>query len=586
MHCPEAVRKHDGRIVAYDAGKLATSVARAACACDVSMPPDAARRLGGEIAQAVGAFMAGEGRTVPASADLRALTAKLLKETRQDCIAEAYAGHSRAASGLLWRIRVVEPGTPFTSSAGSPWDRRRLLESLRKCGVARDPAGDAAREVERRVVVLGQERVSPALIHALAAMVLAQRALDLRRYVSRRLSFSMSSHTPRFDPQAAEQEPLPQSGPALESFWLQAVHSQEVVACVTDNLLSLSPYPATPDNDRDFPLPAEAGDPLAVDNAAHIQDWAARGRAPLWLKCDNADRVARAAYDLGRLRDEPAGDGRANDGSAAVNLLLNGAGGWSKPARAGRAAPITINLAGLLAREALRDQMRAAVRMSQLVKTAALAHRQREEYFNLSPVRGRTLPVAVAGLWSAAAWMQGESFDAPRFSRAACAQAAGFVSVLRGAVDAVRGETGMALILSGEAPREAARSLWRHDREFFLRDGVALDTNSEYDTGPALRLSQSHADSSDRLDFLKSIACAFEFPPALALDVPLGGEPDAKVWRELIQGCAQAGIQRLQLRPGGSLRALRGVLKTLKSHLGGYPLFDLMDAGLPAPRNP
>jgi hypothetical protein len=572
MNFPEAVRKHDGRSVAFDVVRLAGSIARAACASDAAMMPDAAKRLGNEIAQAVGAFIVADGKNVAWTADIRQYVGNLLRETNHVAVADAYADHSRAASSLLWRIRVVEPGTPFTSTVGTPWDRRRLLDALRACGVARDPAGDVAREVERRVVALGQERISPALIHALTAMVLSAHALDIRRYVSRRLAFSMSAHVPHFDAVAAELEPLPQSGPALSALWLQAVHTQEVVTCAADNLISLEPYPTSPSNDGASPLIAEAADPLVVDNAWRMATWSTQFDEALWLKGDSPERLGRIAYDLSQLRgDVPAG------GESAVNIYLQPLAAPNKPGRAGQAAPITINLAGLLVREALRDHLRTTVRIVQLVNVAAQAHRQREAYFNLSPVRGRTLPVAVAGLWNAAAWMQGESFDAPQLSRASRSQAASFVSVLRGAVDTLRNETGMELILSGVAPLEATKQLWRQDREFFLRDGVTLDANASYDGGPSLKLAQNHHDASDRLDFLKSIACAFDFPPALTIEVPLGTEGDAKIWRELLGNFAQAGIQRLRLVPGGSHRGLRNLLRMVRSHLQGYPLFEQVE---------
>jgi len=93
---------------------------------------------------------------------------------------------------------VVEPGANSTV-VGSPWDRRRLLESLRSAGVARDPAGEIAREVERRLVGLGQERISAALIHALASLLLSGRAMDVRPYSARRLAFSLSTQMPHYD---------------------------------------------------------------------------------------------------------------------------------------------------------------------------------------------------------------------------------------------------------------------------------------------------------------------------------------------------------------------------------------------------
>src|SRR5438132_244676 len=107
---PEAIRKHDGRVVAFDAAKLAASIARAACASDIVMPPETARRLGAEVSLAVAALFVADGPKVPASADVRVAVMKLLREIKGAAVADAYSDFSRAASSLLWRIRVAEPG--------------------------------------------------------------------------------------------------------------------------------------------------------------------------------------------------------------------------------------------------------------------------------------------------------------------------------------------------------------------------------------------------------------------------------------------------------------------------------------------
>ena len=257
MSQPEAVRKYDGRVVAFDAAKLAASVSRAARAANGAMPAPAVKLLSEEIAQAAGSCLVTEGRVVPASADIRVVVARLLRRINYGHVASCYAEYARAAASLLWRLRVADPGAPGGSTAGSPWDRRRLMESLRAAGVARDPAGEVAREVERRVVALGHERVSAALLHALAVLVLAQRALDVKAYAARRIAFALPMHVPRYDSLAAEETPLPRNGPPLEAFWLQTVHSFGVVRAAADNLLSLEPYPSRP-ADAAWPRPCRS----------------------------------------------------------------------------------------------------------------------------------------------------------------------------------------------------------------------------------------------------------------------------------------------------------------------------------------
>jgi hypothetical protein len=591
MSLPEAVRKHDGRIVAFESIKLSGSIARAATAADPSMSVESAKRIGHEIALAVGGFLIEEGKPVPASADIRAYTVKFLRQTKYDTIADAYAENSRAASSLLWRIRVVEPGTQFTSSAGSPWDRRRLLESLRGSGIGRDPAGEAAREVERRVVALGQERISPALIHALTALVLTQRAMDPKSYNARRVAFSMSMHVPRYDPVIAEDVPLPSEGPALEAFWLQAVHSHDVVRAVKENVISLEPYPSHCDG---RPLPGRAFaepprhsalgwnaalNPLSPETAGALREWCSHPGRVLWLRADVPERAAEVARFLAMVPESLTPD--ASSG-AGINVLLTpppasvaatSQADAGKP-RAQSAPPVTLNLAGLMVREALRDQTRATVRVAQTTALAAQAHREREEYFGLSPIRGRQLPIAIAGLWNAAAWLQGENFENRQITRSARTLAATLISVVRGAVETLRTETGMELLLVGNAPPEATRQLWRRDREFFMRDGITLDPNAMYDGGPSVKLFAGSDDFAERIDFAKGAGIAFDEPPAVQIEAAIGAEPDAGAWREFFSVFAQAGVPRLQLIPGGAPRTMKNLVRAVRSHVEGFPLFE------------
>ncbi|MFH0938715.1 MAG: ATP cone domain-containing protein [Planctomycetota bacterium] len=562
MSCPEAVRKHDGRIVAYDSHKLATSITRAACATTPSLTAESAEQLGDKIASLVGAMLVSEGRSVPASADIRTITAQILSETNHATVSEAYVEYARRVATLLWRIRVIEPGTPLDSSAGSPWDRRRLLESLRASGIARDPAGDMAHEVERRVVALNQERISPALIHALTMLVISSRALNARNYATRRLAFSLTAQTPRFDVVMAERTPLPSQGPALTAFWLQAVHSHEVVRAAQDNLLSLAPYPSHPDDATDLPVHNSALDLLALDANA-----AARETCVCW-RGDGAERLAALAQHLAQL---PAAVAR---GTAAhgLNIFFQSSPVAKSARHAQYALPVTINLAGILVREALKDQLRANVRTTQIAAVAAQAHREREEYFNLSPVRGRILPVAVAGLWNAAAWLQSENFDAPQPTRESRMLACAFVSVLRSALDTLRHDTGMELRLVGNAPPEAMIELWRRDCEFFMRDGVTLNSSGGYDG--AIKLAQRVDDLGEQFNFARAAGLAFDDPLTLTATVPLGAEFDANVWRELLRLLAQAGLPCVRLLPGGTFRDLRSLTRMIRANLETASLFD------------
>ncbi|MGD0091078.1 MAG: ATP cone domain-containing protein [Planctomycetota bacterium] len=587
MDQPEAVRKHDGRVVAYDAAKLALAVTRAVRAANLGLSASAAEQLAQKIAQAAGAQLVAQAGAVAASADIRSVVSQLLQKTGCRAVAHCYAECGRAATGLLWRLRVAEPGAPGGGAVGSPWDRRRLLESLRAAGVARDPAGEVAREVERRVVALGQERVSPALLHALAVLVLAQRALDIKAYAARRVAFALPMHVPRYDSVAAEETPLPHDGPALEAFWLQTVHSHEVVRAAQDNLLALEPYPNRPDNEGAArPAPgqpstgaawAEALDPLASNAGSVLRDWCVAALQTVWVRVDTAERAAELA---GRLAAIPASLVPAPSSGAALDLLLAPACANGRTERTRRALPVTLNLAGLMVREALRDQARVTVRLAQMAAVAAQAQREREEYFGLSPVRGRQLPVAIAGLWNAAAWLQGESFEGFRITRQLRTLAVTLVTIVHGAVATLRDETGMELALVGGAPAEAVRRLWRGDREFLLRDGVALDPVRVYDGGPTMKLVPAAEDLAERIDFAKAIGVAFDEPAAVVVEAPLGEEPEPAAWREFLAVLAQAGVPRLRLVPGGGVRALKTFVRTVRAHLEGFPLFEQPEAGI------
>jgi len=178
----------------------------------------------------------------------------------------------------------------------------------------------------------------------------------------------------------------------------------------------------------------------------------------------------------------------------------------------------------------------------------------------------------VAGLWNAVTWLQGGNFDAPQVTRASRALAETLASVLRGAIVTLRDETGMELCLAGTAPRAATNSMWRRDRDFFLRDGVMLDPNSVYE-GPGLNLMVGAADLGERIDYSRKTADIFDESPALTVKVPLGEEPDPAAWREFMNALGQAEVPRLDLLPGGGVRVLKVLGRSIRSHLEEYPLF-------------
>ena len=566
---PDAVLKHDGRLVAFDFKRLEASIVCAVGDAGADVSLDHASRLGRDVATAVAGAALETGPHSVATAEIRALAIQKLRENGQDAAADAYQNHARHSALLLWRVRVAAPESRTGAASEHPWDRRKLLESLHASGIAPDTAGTAAREVERSVVALRQELISPALIHALAVLALPSNAEGARAYAARRVAFCAAPSLPRFNKAAHENHPLPQAGAALQQFWLQCVHSPEVVDAARGHLLALEPYPYCDTQINfapDLPLDALSASLVSV----FIQDdKSAFQRLNLSLNIDTLERMQALASRLEQLPETTRG---------TLNLYLK------MPARKffdpiERADAITINAAGLVAREAQRDPRLAAARLAELAALAAQAHREREDYFNRSPVRGRLLPVAIAGLWNAAALLQGEPFQAPRLSRAAFQQVEKMCECVRDTLANLREKCGMDLALTVHVPPLAAQQLWRGDSAFFARDGLHLDADSAYGESFELPLSPALNDFNNRIDFIKQLAALFDEPPAPQLEAPLQNGASATEWAALFKQCADAGVARLALSFGGGARALPAYVQSLRSYLDGFPLLDVLAEG-------
>lgn len=592
----QAVRKHDGRVVAFDLERLSASITQAAYESGERVPRDAAQSLGNEMALAAGSFLAQERTAPPATSDLREMVQRLLRETGHAKTAGAYAEHARSSAALLWRMRLFDDAAGAAAWEGATWDRRRLIESLRGAGVARDPAGEVAREVERRLLVLAQARISAALIHALAMLALSERGLDPRAYAARRISASFSGLAPRYDKAAATERPLPSGGPALEAFWLQAVHSSEVSSAARGHVLGLEPYPSAPASERSGllsdgaldPLQASAGEALTQgfrsrsgpasgpDREAHGGAGALSQGELLWLRADDPARIATWARHLAGLAEMPSRTverGPWGEGAFELGLVLRWAPHGASPACSRQAPVLTLNIGSALVREALRDPVKVNRKLASLATLGAHAHREREEYWGFSAVRGRELPIAAAGLWNAAAWLTGEPYERGARGQAQRESAANLAAGLHGAVSTLRQETGMNLRLVSNAPRAAAAALWRRDRLHFARDGLHLDSEGAYETGLDLKLSAGTTEVCERIEFLRNTASFFDAPPALCVEAPLGLEPDPAAWREFLTAMALTGVPRVRVAPGGSGRSMRLLTRLVRSHMEGYPLF-------------
>ncbi len=577
---PDAVIKHDGRSVAFDASRLELSIAHSAGRI---LTAEAALRLGRQVAGMVAFGVLADGKRVVATSDIRVRVLQALRDLKCDGAAEAFQDFAREASLRAVSLRVIEPEMPRAVSSGFPWDRRRLLESLRASGVAFDTAGAAAREVERRIVASSLECVTPALIHALAVLALSPETGGARAYGARRVAYSAAAHLPNWNASASAENPLPPAGAALEEFWLQGIHSRDVVAAVRDNLLALDPYPSTAGADG-ASSEIQPADPLSDDFFASLKERTAGTVRILNALADTPERTGGLGVALARLARECGGIAARG---AELSLRLKAAPEKIAGAQR-RAAPITLNAGGAIAREALRDPARAAARLAELAALAAKAHREREEYFLLSPVRGRVLPIAAAGLWNATAWIQGASFDATQAARGAREIIAPLCMSLSDAVNRLCGETSMNLLLTAAAPEGAERRLWRGDQGHFLRDGIALNAASAYDSGTELKLSAAMDDFINRLDFAKALSEAFDEPPELRIVAPLSVETTAAQWSELFDALAKAGIARLRLAFGGVARSVPNLTRAVREYLIGFPLLEPGNPETPKPktRNP
>jgi hypothetical protein len=623
---PQALKKHDGRIVAFERSKIADAIARAALTSGDARVYDEARLWSDPLAAQISSRVMKECKGTPASADVRATTIKVLRETGHAAVAESFVEQARAAASFLWRLRIYEgpmrphgagggnvrkPGSPVLDKAmqggvdfeSAPWDRRRLMEVLRVSGLARDPAGEVARAVERKLIQLEEEWVSAALVHALAVEEINRRGSDSRPYMLRRVpvSFVRDASRPVSETLHESQEN------ALESFWRETVHSAEVTSAARHSLLNLAPFPA---DCLDIVSPlgwAESFDPCQEQAYESFSKWRLGDLGgPLqhpeaaWIKLDSPERsVALANLLTGAGECE-----RLARREIRLCLRQPGERSYARPKRC--APPITLNLAGLLVRSGLRDPLKATRKVAHLAALAAQAHREREEFWGLSPVRGRELPLLASGFWNAAAWLCNESFERPPFTASLRVEAATLSSVIYGAVATLRAETGLNLSVwspalplywkhPGAAPESVAgglrlTELWRRDGEYFARDGARLDEHGSYGVGleltpfglPGLKTAGSDPElqqvSGERvletLEYLAAVAPNFDEPPPLVIEVPLGVETDALAWRELFSALVESKLPVARLVPGGGKRSLKIVARMIRHQAEGFPLFE------------
>ncbi|MHC4606656.1 MAG: ATP cone domain-containing protein, partial [Planctomycetota bacterium] len=181
------VRKRDGRVVDYDEARIADAIYRAAFSTGQDN-----RYLADDLASVVTLYLEKYYESdLPSSDEIHQMVEKILFET----------GHAEIAKAFLLRRehkgRPSEPEPPppaedlfpqnrvlvnaFARGQVSAWGRDRITSALMKeAGLERASAEEVAAAVERRILSLGERRVSTAHIRDLV-----NHELLLRGYVSK-----------------------------------------------------------------------------------------------------------------------------------------------------------------------------------------------------------------------------------------------------------------------------------------------------------------------------------------------------------------------------------------------------------------
>ena len=319
------VEKRDGRLVPFDAAKIAAAIARAMDA--VGEPDDG---FAGEVAGVVrmtleerhgttGPGGPGGSGSVPTIEEIQDLVEQALIELGRSRVAKAYILYrdqrARARAALRTgregeggdgkgqrgsrRVRVRE------AEGTSPWSKGRIVAALmREADLSRELSEKVAARVEQRVFQAGLPHVSTALVRELVEAELVAMGLESAR--RRQTSFGL----PAFDlrqllearpPAFAASRPAPAEG--LAEARVEGRVAGEVLARFSLSELLGAPRGAHlgapgigPGGSRGAHRPAGDGDELAERHRAgdlHVHELGAPQR-PLWLAVPSATLSARA----------------------------------------------------------------------------------------------------------------------------------------------------------------------------------------------------------------------------------------------------------------------------------------------------
>lgn len=163
----ERIRKRDGSVAVYDAGKLERSIQKAARAA--GQDPST---LAPDLAEVVTTFLSNHfGRRTPTSRDIRRLVQKVLLESGYPAVAESYTRFRKSGKGrhdlttgdLFPQDLIVITGG--TRDESNRWSRGRIVEALvREADLDAETAGAIAARVEEKILALKMRRVSTTLV--------------------------------------------------------------------------------------------------------------------------------------------------------------------------------------------------------------------------------------------------------------------------------------------------------------------------------------------------------------------------------------------------------------------------------------
>lgn len=174
----DRVRKRDGTVVAYDEGKIAEAITRAARAAGQDQPT-VGRDLAGIVTTYLERYYE---RDVPTSDEIRQMVEKILLETRNETIARAFMRRpapapAPATQDLFPANAVLVDGA--SRDEVSSWGRGRVSAALvKEAGLEPHVADEIAAAVEQQIFRLGMPRVSTTLIRELVNHELIARGFS------------------------------------------------------------------------------------------------------------------------------------------------------------------------------------------------------------------------------------------------------------------------------------------------------------------------------------------------------------------------------------------------------------------------